>query len=138
MHSYWNKHQSPIKQLSGATNVGFWNNYAITEQLPHLLQVFYQQGDALSWWFPMPAGLRLPGWTAPTTASVYARREALPSKSFKFYNLNTSNSLSTFISDTRSYAARFQLTFAASLVHMCSIQSEQVEAPQSCSSSPAA
>lgn len=70
MHSYWDKHQSPIKQLSGATTVGSGTTTPLQNSCHschHLLQVFIQLGDALWWWLLVPAVLRLPGWTAATT-----------------------------------------------------------------------
>lgn len=118
-HSYWDKHQSPIKQLSGATNIGSGTATPLQTSC-HIyhqrLQVFIQQGDALRGWLLMPAGPRLPGWTARRTASVYAITEALSSQSFQFHNFNTRRGRIKFLpsySDICSHSTCFQRRFAA-------------------------
>lgn len=135
MHSYWDKHQSPIKQLSGATNKGSATTTPLQNSCHichHLLQVFIQQGDAPRWWLPVPAGPRLPGWTAPTAASVYAIREALSSESFKFHKFNTS-----FTSLTPGRAV-FKLYLLIRYIAPQHSFCARLRAPQGCSSGPAA
>lgn len=103
MHSPWDRRQSPIKQLSGATSADSGTTTAFQQSCPschHPLQVFIHQGDAPRWRLPVPAGPKPPGRQPRRRLSG----GALASEGLKFQDSNAPeepfNLISTFTPDT--------------------------------------